>query len=34
LSPQDLMPLVEFLITTDIITGQIYDATLGEVIVF
>jgi 3-hydroxybutyrate dehydrogenase len=34
LIPQDLMPLVEFLITTDIITGQIYDATLGEVIVF
>jgi gluconate 5-dehydrogenase len=31
LYPQDLVPLVEYLITTDIVTGQIYDATLGEV---
>lgn len=34
LYPQDLIPLVEYLITTEIVTGQIYDATVGEVISF
>jgi len=34
LYPQDLVPIVELLITTDIVTGQIYDATVGEVVSF
>jgi NAD(P)-dependent dehydrogenase (short-subunit alcohol dehydrogenase family) len=30
--PQDLIPLLELLINTKVITGQIYNSTLGEVI--
>jgi NAD(P)-dependent dehydrogenase (short-subunit alcohol dehydrogenase family) len=30
--PQDLLPLVELLSTTKVITGQIYDCTVGEVL--
>lgn len=32
LYPKDLLPLLELLISTDVITGQIYNCTLGEVL--